>query len=149
MTFSVAILFEKAPAAVERRPKQRGSLVVRVVIDGRGQPPDGSENLLDDMHGPIRSDFASPDGEQTVQECVLRIGSFEAKPRAEVRRAWGSIVPDAVECRMNEHAILRPQREARVELEHAVRPFDCPIVAAGQDLATQTRAFEGTSDDRK
>src|SRR5438552_6361728 len=50
---------------------------------------------------------------------------------------------------MNEHAILRLQREARVELEHTVRPFDCPIVAARQDLATQTRAFEGSSDDGK
>src|SRR2546429_3579790 len=90
-----------------------------------------------------------PDGEQMVQKCVLRIGSLEAKPRAEVRRARGSIVPDAVECRMNEHAILRLQREARVELEHTVRPFDCPIVAARQDLATQTRAFEGPSDDGK
>src|SRR5947207_4004477 len=101
------------------------------------------------MHGPIRSDFAAPDGEQMVQECVLRSGSLEAKPRAEVRRARGGIVPDAVKCRMNQHAILRLQREARVELEHAVRPFDRPIVAARQDLATQTRAFEGTSDDRK
>src|SRR5207244_12568172 len=99
------------------------------------------------MHGPIRSDFAAPDGEQMVQECVLRIGSLEAKPRAEVRRARGRIVPDAVECRMNEHAILRLQREARVELEHAVRPLECPIVAAREDLATQTRAFEGASDD--
>src|SRR2546426_8830858 len=109
----------------------------------------GSENLFDDVHGPIRSDFAAPDSEQMVQECVLRIGSLEAKPRAEVRRARGSIVPDAVECRMNERAILRLQREARVELEHTVRPFDGPIAAAGQDLATQTRAFEGTSDDGK
>src|SRR5438132_658902 len=108
-----------------------------------------SENLLDDMHGPIRSDFAAPDGEQMVQECVLRIGSLEAKPRAEVRRARGSIVPDAVECRMNEHAILRPQREARVELEHTVRPFDRPIAAAGQDPAPPTRAFEGAPDDGK
>src|SRR2546425_7152043 len=105
MTVSVAILFEKAPAAVERPPKQRGSLAARVVIDGHGQPPDGSENLLDDMHGPIRSGFASPDGEQMVQECVLRIGSLEAKPRAEVRRARGSVVTDAVERRMNEYAI--------------------------------------------
>src|SRR5438445_12903247 len=97
------------------------------------------------MHGPIRSDFAAPDGEQMVQECVLRIGSLEAKPRAEVRRARSGVVPDAVECGMNEHAILRLQREARVELEHAVRPFDCPMVTARPDRAPQTAALDGTS----
>src|SRR5207245_9192519 len=100
------------------------------------------------MHGPIRSDFAAPDGEQMVQECVLRIGSLEAKPRAEVRRARGSIVPDAVECRMNEHAILRLQREARVELEHTVRSQDRPISAAGHDPAAQPRTLEATARDR-
>ena len=44
-------------------------------------------------------------------------------------------------------AVVSLERDSQIELENRVGPRERPVTSAGQDLAAQARAFEGTACD--
>src|SRR5207247_9991333 len=69
--------------------------------------------------------------------------------RTKVGSAGRSVVTDALERHVDEGAVVGLERDAQVELDHAVRALDRPIVAAWQHLATKPVTLERASGDRK
>src|SRR5262249_45667670 len=56
-----------------------------------------SEDLFDHVNRPVGANLPGADGEQAVQEGILRFGSLEARHRAKVRNSSRSVVTDALE----------------------------------------------------
>src|SRR5579862_3237913 len=75
-----------------------------------------SQKFLDDVHRSIRSNLADADGDQPVEERVLRRGGLEARHRSEIAVR---VVSDAAERHVNQRAVVGLQRDAQVELEDA------------------------------
>src|SRR2546426_1659078 len=77
-----------------------------------------------------------------VRSEIFRFGSLEARHRTKVGSSWRAVVTDPLERHVNEGAVVGLEREAQVELDHAVSPEERPITAAGQHLSAQPRALE-------
>ena len=59
------------------------------------------------------------------------------------------VVADALERHVDEGAVVGLERDAQVELDHAVGALDRPVVAARQHLAAKPVALERAAGDRK
>ena len=111
--------------------------------------------------GPSARRSPLDDGEQAVQERVLRVPGLETGRGAEVvgRRVDGLAarerrdhlrrpVTKPERRHVDERAVVGLEREAQVELEDAVAPEQRPVTAPGQHLAAQPRALEVPARDR-
>jgi hypothetical protein len=103
---------------------------------------DNSEELFDHVHRSFGANLRAANGKQLVQEGILRFGGFEARQRPKVGRAWRSVIANALERHMDEGTVVGLQRDAHVKLDDAVRPFDRPVVAAGQHFAAKPLTLE-------
>src|SRR2546427_160729 len=103
-----------------------------------------SEQLVDRVDGTFGASVATRHGKQSIHEAVLRMRGLEARYRPKV--IGGRIdtlaapecgddvrrpVPESERGHVDERAIVRFEREAQIELEHAVRSQKRPISAAG------------------
>src|SRR6266404_768540 len=120
-----------------------------------------SEQLVDRIDGTFGASVATRHGEQSIHEAVLRMSSLEARCRPKV--IGGRIdtlaapeccddfrrpVPESERGHVDERTVVRFERDAQIELEHAVRSQKRPISAAGNDPTAQPRTFEATARDR-
>src|SRR5262249_49857724 len=111
------------------------------------KPRRASEDLLDQVDGPVGADYATADGEELVQKRVRRRRGLEAWQRPEVGGAGSGVVANAFERHVDERPIVGLERDAEIELEDAVRALDRPVVAAGEDLAAEALSLERAAGD--
>src|SRR5262249_8055921 len=124
-------------------PARRRIAAPRYVIPlYNGRQVSNSEELFDHVNRSVSADLADTGGKQPVQEGILRVGRFEARQRSEVAAGRRAVVPNALECHVDEGALVSLECDAQVELHHAVGAFDRPIVAAGQHFAAKPLTFE-------
>src|SRR5437660_1574792 len=76
-----------------------------------------SKNLLDRVNGPVRTNFSYADGQQTIEERVLRCSALKKRHGAKV---VVRVVPHASECHVDQGTVISLKRGAQVELERSV-----------------------------
>ena len=87
-----------------------------------------SKNLLDNVNGPLRTDFSDTNGKQPIQKRIIRRGGFETWQRAEI---VARIVPHTGESHVDQDAVVGFESDAQIELECPVGPCSDPVAAAG------------------
>ena len=83
-----------------RRP---GAAVYQTLVSGRYRLQDASEDFFDDVNRPIGADFPDANGDQAIEEGVLRRGRFETWRRAEI---VVRVVPHAGERHVNQGPVV-------------------------------------------
>src|SRR4030095_13261747 len=114
-----------------------------------------SEDFVDGIDGAFGAPIAVRDGEEAVQERVLRVPGLEAGRSPEVvgrgidvlaarerRDHFRRPVTKPERGHVDESAVVGLERDTQVELEDPVSSEQRPVTATGQHLSTQPRALE-------
>src|SRR5262245_16872357 len=113
-------------------------------MDGRGTRK--SENLLNGVNGPVRTNLSDADGKQPIEVQVFWLGRFEARQSAKV---MVRVVAHTCECHVNQSAVISLEGHAQVEFQGPVGLGRDPVATPGEHFATQALAFERATDDRE
>src|SRR5262245_34862008 len=115
-----------------------------------------SEHLVNRVNRALRATVAARHGNEAIQERVRLVRSHEARDGPEVVRRCvdtfaasdgrdhlGRTMAQAERAHRDPRAVIGSQGAAKIQLEHAVRPKEQPIRAAGwQNRTAKTRPFE-------
>src|SRR6476620_2828835 len=104
------------------------------------------QQLFDDVHRSVGTDFSNTHGEQPIEEVVLWSGGLESRQGAEV---LSRVVADTRERQIDQGAVVCLERRAKLEFERAVSGRRRPVCACGEDFAAKPVAFERTANDGK
>src|SRR5262245_46875835 len=102
---------------------ERNLFLIRPAPSKRNRAKAGaldSEELFDYVNRSLGANLGGADGNQPVQEGILRFGRFEARHGTKVG-GWRAVVTNALECHVDEGAVVGLQRDAEVEFDDTVR----------------------------
>src|SRR2546421_3048949 len=116
------------------------------------------EDLFDRVDRSARAPVAGRDGNQSVQIRILRCARFESwrGPKVILGRINGiatrergqhfrRAMTQAERVHVDQCAVVRPERDSQIELEHAVGAQQRPVTSTWQDPAAEPWAFEAAA----
>src|SRR5713101_4732279 len=157
MTYAMMAKTTKLVPLMRHKPSQNPRVLVDEVIavvdalmrissrtEGEfGSPAMSSEDLVDPVHRSVRASFTDTDADDAIQECIAFRRGLESRQRSKV-----GALTQPLKGHVDQRMIICFQRDAQVQLQHAVGTQQPPVTSSRQNLAAQPRAFEVASRDR-